>query len=94
MLTSSEIAPLTLAVMVAPRLSRLLIRDSSPIEFGHGHLRSKRQLLHDAVKPRDLIGLDFLRTVHPQKDFVAESVADAVRDLSKDENDQRALLTA
>src|SRR5438093_1570859 len=55
------------------------------IKSRHGHLISKRQLLHDAVEPRSLIPFDFFCAIYPQNDFIAEPVVDTVRSQSKDE---------
>src|SRR5438046_6931229 len=64
------------------------------IKSRHGHLISKRQLLHDAVELRSFIPLDFFCAIYPQNDFIAEPVADTVRSQSKDESDPRTLFTA
>src|SRR5437867_6015195 len=58
------------------------------IKSRHGHLISKRQLLHDAVEPRSFIPFDFFCAIYPQNDFIAEPVADTVRSQSKDESDR------
>src|SRR5437762_13235566 len=61
------------------------------IKSRHGHLISKRQLLHDAVELRSFIPLDFFCAIYPQNDCIGEPVADTSRSQTKNACDPRTL---